>query len=73
MNTLLGVCFQHLGSTGRNSDETKKIHATQTTSVIVRCVLEKGLSGWEAMEVLAGGVVQSDEFFMVSAFNVLES
>lgn len=65
MNTLINVCLRHLSSTGRGSDDTKREHAAQTLSVTVRCVLEKSLSGWEAMEILAGGVSQSDEIFLV--------
>jgi hypothetical protein len=35
-------------------------------AVITRCLLSKSdLAGWEVMELFAGGVNQSDEFFNV--------
>jgi hypothetical protein len=35
-------------------------------AVITRCLLTKSdLAGWEVMELFAGGVNQSDEFFNV--------
>ncbi|GLB35898.1 putative DUF1741 [Lyophyllum shimeji] len=39
-------------------------HALETLSILIRCILTKNFSGWEVMEVLAGGVNQSDEIFM---------
>jgi hypothetical protein len=32
---------------------------------MVRSILAKNLAGWEAMEVFAGGVGESDKVFMV--------
>jgi hypothetical protein len=34
-------------------------------SIMIRCILAKNLTGWEAMEIFAGGVSQSDQIFMV--------
>jgi hypothetical protein len=47
-------------------DDVKKSHSLDTLSIILRCILAKNLTGWEIMEVLAGGVSQSDAIFMVS-------
>ena len=45
-------------------DDIKKSHAVETLATLVRCVLEKNLTGWEVMEIFAGGVNQSDSVFM---------
>ena len=37
-------------------------------SVVVRCVLEKSFLGWEVMEVLGGGIAESDAVFLVSLY-----
>ncbi|KAH9004073.1 hypothetical protein EDB86DRAFT_2886537 [Lactarius hatsudake] len=45
-------------------DDPKKPHAVQMMTVLTRCLLCKGdLAGWEVMELFAGGVNQSDNFF----------
>ncbi|KAH9044540.1 hypothetical protein EDB85DRAFT_2105469 [Lactarius pseudohatsudake] len=45
-------------------DDPKKSHAVQMMTVLTRCLLCKGdLAGWEVMELFAGGVNQSDNFF----------
>jgi hypothetical protein len=46
-------------------EDIKKLHSLDTLSIILRCILAKNLTGWEVMEVLAGGVGQSDVVFMV--------
>jgi len=37
-----------------------------TVSVLLGAVLQKDLSGWEVMDVLAGSVAESDNIFGVS-------
>ncbi|KAI0257195.1 hypothetical protein BJV78DRAFT_1160862 [Lactifluus subvellereus] len=45
-------------------DDPRKSHAVQLMTVLTRCLLSKNdLAGWEVMELFAGGVNQSDEFF----------
>ncbi|KIY69176.1 hypothetical protein CYLTODRAFT_237652 [Cylindrobasidium torrendii FP15055 ss-10] len=39
-------------------------HLLDTLCLLFKYVLEKNLSGWEVMEVFAGGVSHSDAFFM---------
>ncbi|KAI5116918.1 hypothetical protein M0805_003991 [Coniferiporia weirii] len=62
LNTLVATCLLYLRTA--QSGDAKKAHAAETLSVVVRCVLEKGLAGWEAMEVFAGSVGQSDSVFL---------
>jgi hypothetical protein len=49
-------------------DDPKKEHSLETMTIIVRCVLSKNPAGWEAMEIMAGGVNRSDNVFMVTVF-----
>ncbi|KAG6837686.1 hypothetical protein H0H93_004962 [Arthromyces matolae] len=44
--------------------DIRKNHALETLSILLRCILVKSLSGWEVMEILGGGVGQSDDVFM---------
>jgi hypothetical protein len=45
-------------------DDIKKSHSVDTLAICIRCILEKNLTGWEVMEIFAGGVNQSDNVFM---------
>ncbi|KAG5353682.1 hypothetical protein C0989_003819 [Termitomyces sp. Mn162] len=45
--------------------DIRKAHALETLSIILRSILSKNLSGWEVMEILGGGVGQSDDVFMI--------
>ncbi|KAL5519495.1 hypothetical protein ACEPAH_1178 [Sanghuangporus vaninii] len=62
LNTLCATCISQIRSAPRT--DVRAEHAVETLSVVVRCVMEKGLDGWEVMEVLAGGVGRSDEVFL---------
>ncbi|KAL5494715.1 hypothetical protein ACEPAI_176 [Sanghuangporus weigelae] len=62
LNALCMTCISHIRSAARS--DVRAEHAAETLSVVVRCVMEKGLDGWEVMEVLAGGVGRSDEVFL---------
>ncbi|KAL5533692.1 hypothetical protein ACEPAG_152 [Sanghuangporus baumii] len=62
LNTLCMTCISQIRSVART--DVRAEHAAETLSVVVRCVMEKGLDGWEVMEVLAGGVGRSDEVFL---------
>ncbi len=44
------------------------MNAMDTLSVVLRCCLEKNIAGWEAMELFAGGISESDTVFLVSSF-----
>lgn len=37
----------------------------ETLSIASRCLLRKNLTGWEVMEIFAGGVHESDKVFNV--------
>ncbi|KAG6814115.1 hypothetical protein H0H92_002110 [Tricholoma furcatifolium] len=45
-------------------DDVRKTHALETLSIVLRCILNKNPSGWEVMEILGGGVGQSDDIFL---------
>ncbi|KAL5536021.1 hypothetical protein ACEPAF_4115 [Sanghuangporus sanghuang] len=62
LNTLCATCISQIRSAART--DVRAEHAAETLSIVVRCVMEKGLDGWEVMEVLAGGVGRSDEAFL---------
>ena len=47
-------------------DDVKKEHAIDLLAILSRGLLNKpDLAGWEVMDTFAGGVNQSDEWFMV--------
>ncbi|KAJ7446477.1 hypothetical protein B0H11DRAFT_1745875 [Mycena galericulata] len=60
-NALVRACLQH-ASTGAPSNDTKK-HALETFSILARCIFAKTPTGFEVMEIIAGGVNQSDATF----------
>ncbi|KAG6897115.1 hypothetical protein C0992_003969 [Termitomyces sp. T32_za158] len=62
LNMLFQECLKH----ARNAPhaDVRKRHALETLSIVLRCILSKNLGGWEVMEVLGGGVGQSDDVFM---------
>jgi hypothetical protein len=43
-------------------------HAVDLLMVVIKCILAKNLTGWEVMEVFAGGVNTSDKVFTVMCF-----
>ncbi|KAI0068085.1 DUF1741-domain-containing protein [Artomyces pyxidatus] len=46
-------------------DDPRKAHAIEIMAVLTRSLLDKNdLAGWEVMEMFAGGVNESDQFFM---------
>ncbi|KAF8514489.1 hypothetical protein JB92DRAFT_133643 [Gautieria morchelliformis] len=61
LNMLCRRCLAHLSSTPFN--HPVKANALETLVLFVRCMLSKQLSGWEIMDVFAGGVVESDPLF----------
>jgi hypothetical protein len=62
---LFSTCLLHARTAPY--DDSKKSHGIQMMTVLTRCLLCKGdFAGWEVMELFAGGVNQSDEFFNVS-------
>lgn len=46
-------------------EDVRRAHCLETLQISLRCMFNKNPSGWEVMEVMAGGVGQSDEYFMV--------
>ena len=46
-------------------DGKKSHHAVDVLMTVVKCILAKNLTGWEVMEVFAGGVNTSDKVFTV--------
>ncbi|KAF8899008.1 hypothetical protein BD779DRAFT_1486579 [Infundibulicybe gibba] len=63
LNMLFRMCLTHARTTPY--DDIKRANALTTFTALTLSVLGKNLSGWEIMEVMAGGVHQSDEFFTV--------
>lgn len=45
--------------------DQRKVNAVVTVTVLLGAVLAKDLSGWEVMDMLAGGVTESDSIFGV--------
>ncbi|KAJ6575294.1 hypothetical protein B0H19DRAFT_1128072 [Mycena capillaripes] len=60
-NTLFRVCLRHASSSAANTE--KKKNALDTLSILARCIFAKTPTGWEVMEIMAGGVTQSDAIF----------
>ncbi|KAL0068683.1 hypothetical protein AAF712_004399 [Marasmius tenuissimus] len=61
-NTLFLTFLEHARS---ETDTAKRGNAFETLTVLTRCILAKNLSGWEVMEIFAGGTGKSDELFML--------
>ncbi|KAI1789820.1 hypothetical protein LXA43DRAFT_1019739 [Ganoderma leucocontextum] len=61
LNGMVRACLRVLRS--ENADEAKRTHAAATLAIFSRSMLRKNLSGWEVMEVFAGGVNSSDVVF----------
>ncbi|KAJ7110039.1 hypothetical protein C8R44DRAFT_678676 [Mycena epipterygia] len=61
LNALFRACLHHASSAARNTDVKK--HALETLSILARCIFAKTPTGWEVMEIMAGGVNQSDAIF----------
>lgn len=51
-------------------DDSRKLNGLDTLAALIRGCTEKNLSGWEIMEVFAGGVKESDAVFHVCDFRV---
>lgn len=47
--------------------DQRKVNAMITASVLLGVVLRKDLSGWEVMDIIAGGVTKSDDIFGVDS------
>ncbi|KAJ7040434.1 hypothetical protein C8F04DRAFT_1083551 [Mycena alexandri] len=60
-NTLFRVCLQYASNSETNLE--KKKNALDTLSILSRCIFAKTPTGWEVMEIMAGGVTQSDAIF----------
>ncbi|KAF5368476.1 hypothetical protein D9758_002263 [Tetrapyrgos nigripes] len=44
-------------------EDVRKANALETLIIFTKCLLAKNFTGWEVMEVFAGGTNQSDSFF----------
>ena len=51
--------------------DQRKVNALITASVLLGAVLQKDLSGWEVMDLLAGSVTDSDSIFGVGLMTYL--
>lgn len=67
LNLLCRRSLQHFSQSG--NDDPVKRNALETLVIFVRCLLAKQMSGWEIMDVFAGGVVESDTLFAVRIFS----
>ncbi|KAK0233651.1 hypothetical protein IW262DRAFT_1452216 [Armillaria fumosa] len=63
INDIFSSYLHHIQN-GASSDDIRTSHALETLCIFTKCLLTKGFSGWEVMEVFAGGVGNSDAFFM---------
>ncbi|KAL0579454.1 hypothetical protein V5O48_002560 [Marasmius crinis-equi] len=61
-NTLILTFLEHARS---DTDPNKRRNAFDTLTILTRCILAKNLSGWEVMEIFAGGTGKSDQLFML--------
>jgi hypothetical protein len=61
-NSLFLNCIRIVSEAPR--DDIKTANALETLLVFTRSMLAKNLSGWEIMEIFAGGVKESDDVFM---------
>ncbi|KAF7307059.1 DUF1741 domain-containing protein [Mycena indigotica] len=63
LNALVEACLRHASPTASNTDH--KRHALETLSIFCRCIFARSPAptGWEVMEVMAGGVTQADTVF----------
>ncbi|KAF9814518.1 hypothetical protein IEO21_05069 [Rhodonia placenta] len=61
LNGIILACLHY--ATTASMDDVKKAHAVETLSIASRCLLRKNLTGWEVMEIFAGGVHESDKVF----------
>ncbi|THH13581.1 hypothetical protein EW146_g6658 [Bondarzewia mesenterica] len=69
LNALFSTCLEH-ARTAVYGDR-KKDHAVEILTILIRCLLSKSnLAGWEVMEMVAGGVNESDRVFMDFATTV---
>ncbi|KAG5647778.1 hypothetical protein DXG03_008501 [Asterophora parasitica] len=62
LNAIFRECLSHAHSAPY--DDLRKAHALETLVIVLRSILTKNFTGWEVMEVLAGGVGPADEVFM---------
>ncbi|KAK1232414.1 hypothetical protein PQX77_004444 [Marasmius sp. AFHP31] len=61
-NTLFLTFLKHARS---ETNTAKRGNAFETLAILTRCILAKNLSGWEVMEIFAGGTGKTDELFML--------
>ena len=65
LNILCRRSLSHLSNA--SFSHSVKANALETLVLFVRCMLSKQFSGWEIMDVFAGGVVGSDSLFSVGS------
>jgi hypothetical protein len=66
VNVLFSSCLAEARNRNTTSlEDGRVLHAVETMSVMMRCILAKeNLTGWEVMEIF-GGLSESDAVFMV--------
>ncbi|KAG1864749.1 hypothetical protein DFJ58DRAFT_867178 [Suillus subalutaceus] len=62
LHALFTVCI--IFAADRKGTETRRAHAVDTLSIMLRTVLAKNLAGWEVMEIFANRVNEADRVFM---------
>ncbi|KAG9222529.1 hypothetical protein CCMSSC00406_0002864 [Pleurotus cornucopiae] len=62
LNTIFLQCVKQFNAAQK--EDVRRAHCLETLQISLRCMFNKNMSGWEVMEVMAGGVGQSDEYFM---------
>ncbi|KAG5220686.1 Chromatin structure-remodeling complex protein [Salix suchowensis] len=62
LNTMFLRCVKQFNAAQK--EDVRRAHCLETLQISLRCMFNKNPSGWEVMEIMAGGVGQSDEYFM---------
>lgn len=66
LSRLFSECLIHARK--QDNDPVIRLHSLETLSIVLRNILAKNFAGWEVMEILAGGIAESDKVFMVCYF-----
>ncbi|KAJ7293157.1 hypothetical protein C8J57DRAFT_1268248 [Mycena rebaudengoi] len=62
LNALFRACLEH--ASGNTTSMEVKRHSLETLSILSRCMFAKTPTGIDVIDIMAGGVTQSDDMFM---------
>ena len=66
LSRLFSECLVHARK--QDNDPAIRLHSLETLSIVLHGILAKDFTGWEVMEIFAGGIAESDRVFMVCCF-----